>query len=89
MKSIKEKSIEIYPALEGDLSSTSENLVRRNGFQAGANYVLETIEKECKRVAQLCKSHVENPVDEEDKIDSWARLDEMEYMLKFIEQLKK
>lgn len=46
MKSIKEKSIEIYPALEGDLSSTSENLVRRDGFKTGANYVLEQIAKE-------------------------------------------
>jgi predicted DNA-binding protein len=44
MKSIKEKSIEIYPAIEGDLSSTSENLVKRKGFQTGANYVLDIIE---------------------------------------------
>lgn len=44
MKSVKEKAIEIYPALEGDVSGTSENLVRRNGFQTGANYVLEQIE---------------------------------------------
>ena len=46
MESIKEKSIEIYPAIEGDLSSTSENLVRRDGFKTGANYVLEQIDKE-------------------------------------------
>lgn len=45
MKSIKEKAIEIYPALEGDVSGTSENLVKRNGFQTGANYVLEEVEK--------------------------------------------
>lgn len=45
MKSIKEKSMEICPALEGDLSSTYENLVKRNGFQLGANYVLDEIEK--------------------------------------------
>jgi hypothetical protein len=57
--------------------------------EAGANYVLGEIEKECRRIALQSKSHVKNPVDEEDKVDSWARLDEMEYMLKFIEELKK
>ena len=45
MKSIKEKAIEIYPALEGDVSGTSENLVKRNGFQTGANYVLDNLSK--------------------------------------------
>lgn len=43
MKSIKEKAIEIYPALEDDVSGTSENLVRREGFYTGANYVLGEI----------------------------------------------
>ena len=93
MKSIKEKAEEYSFIRQGidpvGIQFREFNTNKQNGFEAGANYVLETIEKECKRVAQLCKSHVENPVDEEDKIDSWARLDEMEYMLKFIEQLKK
>jgi hypothetical protein len=83
MKSIKEKAEE---------SSLGYDEVQApaigRGFVLGANYVLEELEKECRRIAQLCKNHVENPVDEEDKVDSWARLDEMEYMLKFIEQLK-
>lgn len=85
MKSIKEKAEEYAKT-----KHTNMNLIDIVSwdFEAGANYVLETIEKECKRIAQLCKSHIENPVDEEDKVDSWARLDEMEYMLKFIEQLK-
>lgn len=43
MKSIKEKAIETYPALEGDVSGTSENLAKRNGFKTGANYVLGEI----------------------------------------------
>lgn len=90
MKSIKEKAEERAPYTKIDSWDRIKAAINaQTSFEAGANYVLETIEKECKRVAQLCKSHVENPVDEEDKIDSWARLDEMEYMLKFIEQLKK
>ena len=85
MKSIKEKAEEYT----SDITNPVTNNAAFLAYKRGANYVLEEIEKECKRVAQLCKSHVENPVDEEDKVDSWARLDEMEYMLKFIKQLKK
>jgi hypothetical protein len=57
--------------------------------KSGANYVLKELEKECRRIEQLFKNYVENPVNGEDKVDALARLDEMEYMLKFIEQLKK
>ena len=85
MKSIKEKAIEYS---SGNMNLDRQQ-VEKQALETGANYVIDELEKECKRVAQLCKSHIENPVDEEDKVDSWARLDEMEYMLKFIEQLKK
>ena len=93
MKSIKEKAEEYglqYPVIHYDKDGNTYDDVYKPSmdFEAGANYVLDAIEKECKRIAQLCNNHIENPVDEEDKVDSWARLDEMEYMLKFIEQLK-
>lgn len=63
MKSIKEKSIEIYPALEGDLSSTSENLVKRKGFQTGANYVLDIIEQYCKEHI-VCSSNIKHVIEQ-------------------------
>lgn len=93
MKSIKEKSEEYglqYPVIHYDADGNTYDDVDKPSmdFEAGANYVLGELEKECRRIALLSKNHVENPVDEEDKVDSWARLDEMEYMLKFIEQLK-
>lgn len=95
MRSIKEKSFELFPEMQTDsddwdvIEEQCDRDDQRKAFTKGAEYVLDAIEKECKRIAQLCKNHVENPVDEEDRVDSWARLDEMEYMLKFIEQLKK
>jgi hypothetical protein len=82
MKSIEEFSTEY--AQDKYLPVQTSQAVK-----AGANYVLEEIEKECRRIAMQSKNHIVNPVDEEYKVGSWARLDEMEYMLRFIEQLKK
>jgi len=44
MKSIKEKAVEIYPG-HCNAYTDANNKIKRIGFEAGANYVLEQIEK--------------------------------------------
>ena len=44
MKSIKEKSLEVFPE-HCNYTTSSDNRRKRIGFVAGANYVLEQIEQ--------------------------------------------
>lgn len=45
MKSIKEKAVEVFPR-HCNATTDDSNLKKRIGFNSGANYVLEQIEKE-------------------------------------------